>query len=70
MQQPAQALRNKRAPSVGLDRQWVDMLGFRLNRNIRAAMAFERRTGVDLYPEIVRHRPDPQEVTDLGQASG
>ena len=38
------------------------MLGYRLNRNIRAAIAFEKRTGVDLYPEITRHRPDPQEV--------
>lgn len=57
-----QSLWNKRSHSVGMGRQWVDMLGYRLNRNIRAAMAFEKRTGVDLYPEVTRHRPDAQEV--------
>jgi hypothetical protein len=38
------------------------MLGFRLNRNIRAAMAFEARTGVDLYPEFSRPRQTFAEV--------
>lgn len=59
-----QSLWNKRSHSLDPDRQFLDMLAFNLNRNIRALMAYEARTGVNLFSEMEHGRKSLAEVTD------